>query len=527
MADEQGARFGRRALLTAGVAGALALVLPVRLRPGALGMSAADAAWLRPFKRALPIPLVLTDPAIELEMRQAKVALLPGRKTKMWTYGGSFPGPTIRRPAGAATQVTFVHNLPRKAGELTVHLHGGHNTSADDGQPGGLTRSQPRALFCDISKNLRAGQSGNDLLVGPGERRTYNYALTEDGVPERAAFQWYHDHRLERTAPNVWRGLAGMWIIDDEVDAALPLPRAERDIPLMIADRSFDRHNQLTNPFGEFASAPDDGVTGRVVLVNGAHLPFHQVSATRHRLRVLNVSNFRSYNLRLSGGAPLVQIATESGLMPAPVTRRKILVGPGERVEVIADFSAFAGKRITLKSVRRGGGHDDLGSTAFRGPLMQFRVGAPAADETAIPPTLRPLPDWVASAPGSPQRKWKFTVGTGLRPTWLVNGKTFDPSRSDAFPVLNTTETWELHNATAVAHLIHLHHTDWYMLSRNGKRPPPWERCLKETFFLDPGDRVTVAGHFSDYTGKYVIHCHMLDHEDHGMMSQFEVIAPS
>ncbi len=453
--------------------------------------------------------------------------MLPGRKTTMWTYGGSFPGPTIRRPAGTPTQVSFVHNLPKKAGELSVHLHGGHNTSADDGQPGGLTKRQPRAFYCDISGRLPRDQSGNDLLIPPGGRRTYTYELTEDGAPERAAFQWYHDHRLERTAPNVWRGLAGMWIIDDEFDAALPLPRAERDIPLMIADRSFDRRNQLTDPFGPHAHAPNDGVTGRYVLVNGAHLPFHEVSAARHRLRILNASNFRSYNLALSGGATMTQIATESGLMPAPVSRRKILLGPGERVEVIADFSGVAGKRVELSSVRRGGGHKDLGSTAYVGKLMQFRVGDPIADQTGIPATLRPLPAWVASAPASPRRKWKFTVGDGLLPSWLINGKTFDPSRSDAFPVVDTTETWELHNATAVAHMIHLHHTDWYMLSRNGKPPAPYEDCLKETFFLDPGDRVVVAGHFSDHLGKFVIHCHMLDHEDHGLMSQFEVVAPS
>ena len=110
-------------------------------------------------------------------------------------------------------------------------------------------------------------------------------------------------------------------------------------------------------------------------------------------------------------------------------------------------------------------------------------------------------------------------------PSWLVNGKTFDPARSDAFPKLGTTETWELHNRTAVAHSIHMHHTDWYMLSRNGKRPKAWERCLKETFLLDPEERMVVAGHFADFTGKYAIHCHMLDHEDHGLMSQFEVVA--
>jgi FtsP/CotA-like multicopper oxidase with cupredoxin domain len=459
-------------------------------------------------------------------MREAKLAVLPGRKTKMWTYGGTFPGPTIRRPAGEPTEVTFVHRLPAKAGELTVHLHGGHNRSADDGQPGGLTKRQRRSFYCDISDRLRADQSGNDLLIPPGGRRTYTYGLTEDGGPERAAFQWYHDHRLERTARNVWRGLAGMWIIDDEVDAALPLPRDERDIPLMIVDRSFDPKNRLTNPFGRAAHAPNDGVTGRHVLVNGAHLPFHEVDAARHRLRILNASNFRSYNLRLTGAATMTQIATESGLMPAPVARRKILLGPGERVEVVADFSGAAGGRIELESVRRAG-HRELGSTAYVGKLMQFRVGGPAADQTSIPASLRPLPAWVAEAPAAPQRRWKFTVGRGLLPSWLVNGKTFDPSRSDAFPVLGTTETWELHNATAVAHMIHLHHTDWYMLSRNGQAPKPWENCLKETFFLDPGDRVIVAGHFSDFTGKYVIHCHMLDHEDHGLMSQFEVVAPS
>jgi FtsP/CotA-like multicopper oxidase with cupredoxin domain len=500
--------------------------VPVRLR-SLLGAPALAAKPPLPpgFRSKLRIPPVLTAAQIELEIEQAKVAALPGKKTRMWTYGGSFPGPTIRRPAGEATEVTFVHKLPAKAGELSVHLHGGHNTSEHDGQPGGLTASQPRAFYCDISGKLSARASGNDLLISPGARRTYRYEGIEDGAPERSAFQWYHDHRLERTAPNVWRGLAGMWIIDDELDAALPLPKQERDLALMLTDRSFDKHNQLTDPFGPFASAPNDGVKGRCVLVNGVFRPYHRVTATRHRLRVLNASHFRSYNLELTGGAAMVQIATESGLMPAPIKRRQILVGPGERVEVVVDFAGSAGKRVELRSVKRRGA-DELGSTAFVGALMEFRVGRRAADDTSVPAGLRPLPAWVASAPPSPSRSWKFTVGTGFRPSWLVNGKTFDPARSDAFPVLDTTETWELHNATAVAHLVHLHHTDWYMLSRNGKRPPPWEQCLKETFFLDPGDRVVVAGHFSDYTGKYVIHCHMLDHEDHGLMSQFDVVAP-
>lgn len=460
-------------------------------------------------------------------MREAGVAVLPGRKTRMWTYGGEFPGPTIRRPAGEQTQVTFTHRLPRAAGELTVHLHGGHNRSDEDGQPGGLTRSQPRALYCDISGRITGEESGNNLLIAPGGSRTYSYDLIEDGAPERAAFQWYHDHRLERTAPHIWRGLAGMWIIDDELDAGLPLPRGERDIPLMVGDRDFDRQNQLTDPFGPRAHAPNDGVTGRFVLVNGVHLPHHRVDACRHRLRILNVSNFRSYSLALSNGQAMVQIASDSGLMPKPIKRRRILLGPGERVEVIVDFGGSAGEEVELVSERRRGAPKQLGSTTYRGPLMRFRVGRRVPDESRVPDSLRPLPEWTAQAPQSPSQRWKIGIGGGLLPRWTINGKSFDPARSDAFPKLGTTETWELHNATKVAHLMHLHHTDWYMVSRNGRRPPPFEDCLKETFFLDPGDRILVAGRFSDYTGKYVIHCHMLDHEDHGLMGQFEVVAPS
>jgi FtsP/CotA-like multicopper oxidase with cupredoxin domain len=512
-------------VLSGGLAAALALVLPLRLRRGGLDLPApALAAAKARFRRPLRIPPVLTGAQLEIEMREAKVAVLPGPKTRMWTYAGSFPGPTIRRPAGEKTEVTFVHRLPAKAGELTVHLHGGHNRSSEDGQPGGLTKGQPRALFCNVSPKLAPSDSGNDLLIAPGGRRTYTYDLIENGEPERAAFQWYHDHRLERTASNIWRGLAGMMIIDDELDASLPLPRGDRDIPLMLADRSFDERNQLTDPFAELVRAPEDGVVGKLALVNGVHLPYHRVAAARYRVRILNAANFSLYNLELSNNDRMLQIATESGLMPNPIVRRQALISPGERVELILDFTKFAGKRVVLQSAKRkaSGG---IASKTHVGPLIEFRVGPPAEDATSVPPELRPLPDWVSRANANPDRRWAFTVSKGLVPTWLVNGKTFDPARSDAFPKLGTVETWELHNRTAVAHAIHMHHTDWYMLSRNGKSPRSWERCLKETYLLDPQERVVVAGHFADFTGKYAIHCHMLDHEDHGLMSQFEVVA--
>lgn len=405
-----------------------------------------------------------------------------------------------------------------------MHLHGGHNRTQFDGQPGGLTRSQPSSFYCDIPTDLSPRRSGNDLLLRPGGSKTYVYDLREDGRPERAAFEWYHDHRLDRTSLHSWKGLAGMWIVDDELDSSLPLPRGERDLPLMIGDRTFDRRNQLTDPFTNLRP-PADGVSGHTVLVNGAFMPHHRVRACRYRLRILNVSAFRSYNLHLSNGAPMVQIATDSGLMPKPVRRTEILLGPAERAEVIVDFGAARGETIELRSSKRHPGRNVAGSHGYAGALMQFRVGRErVADATRVPRALRPLPGWTRRAKRSPDHRWVITIGGLFKTTWLLNGRTFNPAHADTFPKLGSVVTWEIHNRTSVAHVMHLHQTDWYLLERGGRRPPPWEDCLKDTFFVYPGERILVAGHLTDHKGKFVVHCHMLDHEDHGLMSQFQVV---
>jgi spore coat protein A len=516
----------RRAFLGLLGGGALAVLLPGSLRQKALASLRAPANRAlesSSFARRLPIPRELTGSEITIPIREAEVQLLPGQKTKMWTYGGTFPGPTIRRRSGQRTKVTFEHELPAKAEELTVHLHGGHSKSRFDGQPGGLTNSHKRSLYCDIPRGLPERKSGNGLLIRPGQSKTYVYDLEEDGAPERAAFQWYHDHRLDRVAKNVWHGLAGMWILDDNFERSLPLPTGERDIPLMVADRSLDQDNQLTDPFTA-RRPPNDGVVGRYPLVNGAYLPHHDVAGQRYRLRLLNVSNFQAYDFALSNGRPLIQIASDSGLMPKPVRRNSVLLGPAERAEVIVDFAASANETVELRSRPRRGPHHTRGVPVFNGPLMQFRVSGRVADSTRVPKRLRPLPKWTKHVSKKPDRKWEITIGGGFRTTWLLNGRTFNPARSDAFPALNTTETWELVNKTSVSHMMHIHHNDWYMLSRNGHPPKPWEDCLKETFLLEPHDRVLVAGRFADHTGKFVIHCHMLDHEDHGLMGQFEVV---
>jgi spore coat protein A, manganese oxidase len=315
-----------------------------------------------------------------------------------------------------------------------------------------------------------------------------------------------------------------MVIVDDEFEASLPLPEGERDLALAIADRSFDAHNQLTDPFTDLRP-PDDGVLGGKVLVNGAFLPHHRVSAQRYRLRILNVSQFRAYDLYLSGGAPLIQIGADGGLLPRPLRRDRILIGPAERVEVIVDFAAARGGTVELCSHGHRRGRDPYGSHTYDGALVQFRVdSARLPDATRVPKALRPLPKWTQGVSHRPDHRWRITVGGLFKTVWEINGKAYDPAYCDTSPRLGQTVTWELHNETSVAHLMHLHHTSWYLLARDGRPPPPWEDCLKDTFFLYPGERILVAGHLSDYLGKFVIHCHMLDHEDHGLMSQFRVV---
>jgi len=479
---------------------------------GLLASGASAAAQSVSFDTPMPVPPTLTTSHIQVHIRQAAVQLAPGQPTQMWTYNGTFPGPTIRRPAGSPTWVTFTNDLPAAAGPMTVHFHGAHNPDSEDGQP-------------------------SRYLIAPGQGRKYTYPLIEDGAPERGAFRWYHDHAMGETSRNVWNGEAGMFIVDDKLDQSLPLPKGAYDVPLMIADRALLADNQLKDYFSnqdpnplndavpQGSAPPGDASTGEHVLVNGASAPHLDVADRRYRLRLLNASNFTAYNLHLSNDAEIVQVGTDSGLLPAPVRRRTILLGPAERADVIVDFHGQRGRNVVLQSVPR----DDQGSggTGSAGAdLMQFHVNRSAPDDSSIPARLRPLPAWTAAASSVPTRVWNFALGYQGQSVWTINGQTFDPNRSDAQVPLGSTETWELTNTSTVTHYVHMHDVSFLELSRDGHAPDPWEAGLKDTFRVDPGEHVVVAAKFPDYTGRFMIHCHMLDHEDHGMMGTFAVVGP-
>ena len=459
------------------------------------------------FEQALRIPQVLTGDTITIPLRRTAVRVMPhGPKTRMWTYGGSFPGPTIKRPTGSVTQVTFVNGLPTRAGSMSVHQHGGHHSSADDGQP---TR----------------------FLIRKGSRRTYTYPLVNGGKPEPAAFRFYHDHRMDRTARNNWRGLQGMFVVTDEREDRLGLPSGRYDVPLHVSERSLTAGNQLTDPFPSRVmhawmtgsqAPPNDGTVGKRILVNGQFAPYLRVEPGRYRLRLLNASLFSAYDFALSSGRPFVQVGTGSGLLPRKVVRHDVLLGPAQRADVVVDFRGLENTDVLLSSIPRSDGTVGTGSRSAA--IMQFRVRGHTRDRSRVPDRLRPLPP--LDVPSKVAMTWAFDLAShGHHGShWSINGKLFDPQRVDHRVRMGSTERWRLRNTSDMTHYVHLHEEQWRTVSRNGKPPPPWERGFEDTWRLDPGEYVDVAATFTDFPGLFMVHCHMLDHEDHGMMAQFEVV---
>jgi spore coat protein A, manganese oxidase len=447
---------------------------------GAIEAAPTTASIGSAFSSPLVIPRVLTGSNITLTAAVTSVQILPGAKTRMWTYNGSFPGPTIRRPTGQTTTVTLVNRLPLAAGDLTLHNHGNHSSSENDGQP-------------------------DAFLAAPGGGSvTYTYTGTEAGGNERGATQWYHDHRMDATGRNIWMGLAGMYIIDDPADPQT-LPKGEFDVPLVIADRSFDANNQLVYRFNAA------GVLGNHILVNGVAQPYFRVGDRKYRLRILNASNVRSYDLALSNGQTFLQIGTDSGLLPAPVRRSRILIGPAERVDVVVDFANRLNQRIVLQN---------LAAEGSLRQLMQFRVSRDLVDHSSVPAKLRPLPKLDATS--AVTRTFEFGRSR-VSGQWTINGLTFDPNRIDAQPKLGTTETWVFRNESGSNHIVHIHDVDQQLVSRNGVGPARYER-MKESWNLGIGETIVLRLKFTDNVGLFVFHCHILEHEDAAMMAQFQVV---
>jgi FtsP/CotA-like multicopper oxidase with cupredoxin domain len=422
----------------------------------------------------------------EIVQKEAEQEILPGYPTRIWGYEGLFPGPTIRVKRDRATVIRHTNNLPA---HTVVHLHGGRTPADSDG-------------------------FATDMVM-PGEARTYLYPNQQ-----RACTLWYHDHAMDRTGENVYRGLAGFYIIEDDEERSLPLPKGSFDVPLLLQDRVFSTDGSL-----RYNSRGHSGAEGDVMLANGVPWPRMEVSTRKYRFRILNGSNARVFQLALSNGDPFILIGTDGGLLAEPAEVGNLPLAMAERGDVVIDFARVPlGTKLFLLNTRE---------RPENQLLIRFDVIRQESDDASIPPRLS-NPGFLRHEARATRRTWTlrptFSLRHGLPPTlFTINGREFDADRVDARVPLGEIELWRFRNETvgpffAMPHPAHVHLSHFRIVERNGRPPLIHERGWKDTVALENGDEVLIAVRFEQYRGRYMLHCHNLEHEDHAMMSRFDVV---
>jgi spore coat protein A len=484
--------LNRRRLLTLGGVAGGALIIPAgyALRPSS-GESLPPAGHAHPLARnaaytgrrpaitpfATPMPLLpVAQPDTvtsgtdhyTIPIQPGNAAILPGLSTPVLTYGGSFLSPTIRARTGRCVRVTF-HN--RLSEPTNVHLHGGHNAAADDGYPMDL--------------------------IQPGQSRTYEYANAQ-----RGATLWYHDHSHHTEAEHVYHGLEGLYLIDDPAEKRLGLPSGKYDVPILLRDAQFDDKGALLTI---------DPTAASTILANGKPQPYFQVAARKYRFRLLNGA--LEYTLKLSlGGATVTQIGSDGGLLPAPVPRTEFTLTPGERIDLVVDFSRYpVGSQVVLSDTN--------------GPVLRFDVTRTAQDDSVVPDVLRALPSLPLAT--TVRDVVLSTQITGNDAIGLINGKPFDANRVDFRIQRGSTEIWRITNGDGdfgFLHNFHTHLVQFRALDRDGAPPTMDDAGLKDTIAVPAGKSVQVQATFPDMLGKYVFHCHFLAHSSIGMMAQMEIV---
>jgi spore coat protein A, manganese oxidase len=438
------------------------------------------------------------------------------KPTRMWGFGGAFPGPTFDLRSGEEVLVEWANELPQEhflpidhslpgaeahkpQVRVVSHLHGGKVPPKSDGYP-------------------------EDWTV-PGKSAVYHYPNQQD-----AAMLWYHDHAMGINRLNIFAGLAGAYILRNKAEDTLRLPGGKYEIPLIIADRMFDKEGQLYYPVSNKEASPwIPEFFGNANLVNGKLFPFLEVQPRKYRFRVLNASNARFYRLSLSNQQTFHQIGTDQGLLAAPVAVTKVMIAPGERLDLVIDFKPGAGTKIVLD--------DDFV------PLLEFRVlDGTAKDDSILPATLRNI-ERLEESTASRTRMLSLDEVDDLvqQPVkMLLNGKKWDDPLTEN-PLLNSTEIWSFINPTDDSHPIHLHLVRFQILDRRkierfaylSRRqvrfmgpaipPEPAEAGWKDTVRAHPGMLTRIIARFEGYPGRYVWHCHILEHEDNEMMRPYQV----
>jgi FtsP/CotA-like multicopper oxidase with cupredoxin domain len=481
----------RRALLilTAFVgASALALVAA-----GGVLYSRADTSnidQLR-FENELKVPPLLEPreedgrKVFDVRLQTGTSHFLPGKPAETWGVNGPYLGPTLRAGRGDQVVLRVRNGLPETT---TVHWHGMQLPAAADGGP-----HQP---------------------ISPGATWEPHWRIDQP-----AATLWYHPHPHGQTADHVYRGVAGLFILDDPEANALRLPEdyGVDDIPVIIQDKrlhddgSLDFSQRLISPIGRL---------GDTILVNGTHDPHVEIHDERIRLRLLNASNARVYNIGFSDARPFHLIATEAGLLEASQQLTRVQLSPGERAEIVATFES--GEDVVLQSFE-----PDLGTNFFEGryagaddsfDLLQIRAAPRLAPSASVPTRL--------AAPGVQEEDAARARRFELNGT-AINGKDMNLGRIDAVVKANTTEIWEVRNASGTPHNFHPHGASFRVIEYGGGAPPPHLSGWKDTVYVAPRETVRLLLRFGGYADPdlpYMFHCHVLQHEDRGMMGQFVVV---
>ena len=456
----------------------------------------------------------------------------------------------------------------------TVHLHGGHHWARVDGFPANVdnrpTRGRPDR---DVGFPEFVVMEPPDPSASAGPNFIdYHYPIDDPGTldfncgrtlerpddTERPSTQWYHDHLLDVTGPNAYRGLAGFVLCVDPLDSldendpspcALKLPSPPYDIPLAIQDKRFAVDTKTDTASLVFSTFDHDGFLGDKFLVNGAIQPFLEVKRRKYRFRFLNASNARIYQFFLTNSDPnttspgqtfpMTQIATEGGLLSRPLLLRSFTIAMAERVEVVIDFSGFPnGTKLYMENrLAQTDGRKPDGLRSRGDLILEFRVVGETVDDPSrvgIPDKngnlfLRPFdPICSALTQGAVYRTFEFDRSHGA---WTINGQLAgDLETPIATPKLRQPEIWRLvNNSGGWWHPIHIHSEFFRVLTRNGRMPPLIEQdgiSKKDTILLRSNESVEVFLKFKDYVGPFVFHCHNMEHEDMAMMARFDVLEP-
>jgi FtsP/CotA-like multicopper oxidase with cupredoxin domain len=481
----------------------------------------------------------------ELTAKETKLRLHPDYGyTTMWAFDGVVPGPLIQAKYGEPILVRFHNHLPSVTkpqafgiAEITTHLHNAHTPSESDGNPVNYFNSinDPNAINPHGFKD----QHYPNVLAGFTDPRFAPY-----GDPTEAMSSlWYHDHHLDFTAQNVYKGMFGCYNLFDDKDTGdgtgLRLPHGPYDVPIFFNDILFDRNCQQV-----FDLFNLDGILGDRLLANGAVQPFFEVEKRRYRFRLYNPGPSRWYEFALWDGTrfqPFWQISSDGNLLPQAISVTSVRVSVAERVDIIVDFSKIPSSRIYLVNrLEQVNGRGPTGKVLSPGvPVLQInQVGGPVSDDSvdpaAAPLYMRTLPDpdfnaLLVRAAAAKTRTWRFSRGNG---GWQVNGRFFDENVVSAAIPAGSEETWVIsNNDDGWRHPVHIHFEEHRTLSRNGKLVAPntqinasVDYARKDVVQLNNPEEVRIFMRFRDMKGRYVMHCHNVVHEDHAMMVRWDIV---